>query len=255
MPCCLTNERTPVSVPLDARSNTLLETNLQFYNGLWRDAQLVEPERFNTWPLVQSLLQAHPRRLEVAPGLRPRLPIADTHFVDISTPALLKLAARGGHTTQAPIYSLPFADRSFDLVCSLDIIEHVEQDYAAMAELARVAAPGAMLLISTPLYASLWTPFDEFVGHHRRYEPEGFTRLLNQHGFVVQRSAAFGMKPRSSRLIDLGMWFLKHRRRQAMWWYNKVMPFTVRAQKPLQLHEGLMDLTDIGEIFLVCQRQ
>lgn len=240
--------------PADARDSALLEANRKFYNGLWSDAQLVEPERFNTWPLVESLLSAHPRRLEVAPGLRPRLPIAGTHFVDISAPALNKLMALGGHTALAPIYSLPFADGSFDLVCSLDIIEHVDEDEKAMAELARVATPGAVLLISTPLHPALWTQFDDFVGHRRRYEPQAIQGLLRRHGFVIESSAVFGMKPRSSRLTDLGMWFLKHQRQRSMWWYNKVMPFTVRMQKPLQLQAGLMDTSNVGDIFLVCRR-
>src|SRR5690349_1393155 len=79
---------TAVNLSTDAQPSPLLESSRQFYNGLWSDAQVVEPERFNTWPLVSSLVAQHPRRLEVAPGLRPRLPIADTHFVDISAPAL-----------------------------------------------------------------------------------------------------------------------------------------------------------------------
>jgi SAM-dependent methyltransferase len=239
----------------EARSSALLDTNRTFYNGLWSDARLMEPERFNTWPLVSSLLPQHPRRLEVAPGLRPRLPIAGTQFADISAPALNKLAERGGHTTLAPIYSLPFADRVFDLVCALDIIEHVEEDEQAMSELARVAAPGAVLLISMPLHQSLWTEFDEFVGHRRRYEPEAMVALLERHQFSIQRSAAFGMKPRSSRLTDIGMWFLKHRRQQAMWWYNRVMPLAARLQAPLVCHDGLLDIEEVGDLFLVCRRQ
>src|SRR6266513_1792097 len=72
----------------------LLEVNRHFYNALWSDARLIEPERFNTWPLVRSLLAPAQRRLEVAPGLRPRLPIEDTQFIDISVAALEKLRAR-----------------------------------------------------------------------------------------------------------------------------------------------------------------
>jgi hypothetical protein len=74
----------------------LLDANRHFYDALWSDARLIEPERFNTWPLVRSLLAPAQRRLEVAPGLRPRLPIEDTQFIDISAPALAKLGARGG---------------------------------------------------------------------------------------------------------------------------------------------------------------
>jgi SAM-dependent methyltransferase len=232
----------------------MLDINRAFYNNLWRDALLVEPERFNTWPLVSSLLAAHPRRLEVAPGLRPRLPIQGTQFVDISTPALDKLKARGGMTDTASISLLPFADGSFDLLCALDIIEHVDDDEGAMAELSRVAADGAVLLVSTPLHAAWWTPFDDFVGHRRRYEPAALVAFLARHGFAVTHSAVFGMKPKSSRLVDVGMWFLKHRRKRAMWWYNRVLPFTVRFQKPLQLLSGLMPTEDIAEVFLVCKR-
>lgn len=232
----------------------MLDINRAFYNNLWRDALLVEPERFNTWPLVSSLLAAHPRRLEVAPGLRPRLPIHGTQFVDISAPALDKLKARGGMTDTASISLLPFADGSFDLLCALDIIEHVDDDEGAMAELSRVAADGAVLLVSTPLHTAWWTPFDDFVGHRRRYEPAALVAFLARHGFTVTHSAVFGMKPKSSRLVDIGMWFLKHRRKRAMWWYNRVLPFTVRFQKPLQLLSGLMPTDDIAEVFLVCKR-
>jgi len=34
--------------------SALLEVNRHFYNALWSDARLIEPERFNTWPLVRS---------------------------------------------------------------------------------------------------------------------------------------------------------------------------------------------------------
>ena len=232
----------------------MLDKNRQFYNSLWSAARLVAPERFNTWPLVSSLLKDHPRRLEVAPGLRPRLPVAGTQFVDISAPALDILQQHGGTTQIASISSLPFDSQTFDLICALDIIEHVDDDTAALAELSRLAADGAILLISTPLHPELWTPFDDFVGHRRRYIPEQFIAMLNAHGFTVVQSAVFGMKPKSSRLVDLGMWLLQHRPKRAMWWYNRVMPFTVRLQKKLQLVPGLMDTAQTAEILLVCRR-
>jgi SAM-dependent methyltransferase len=233
----------------------LLAINRRFYNALWADARLIEPERFNTWPLVRSLLAPGQRRLEVAPGLRPRLPIEGTRFIDISPPALAKLRARGGSGVLGPITALPFADGAFDLLCALDIIEHVDDDERALAELARVAAPGAALILSTPLHAAQWTAFDEFVGHRRRYEPDQLLAQLARHGFTVEQSAIFGMKPRSSRLVDLGMWFLKHRRERAMWWYNRVfMPLGVRFQKELALAPGLIDTADVAEALLLCRR-
>jgi SAM-dependent methyltransferase len=138
---------------VEARASAeLLEANRQFYNPLWADARLVGPERFNTWALVSTLIRPGQRRLEVAPGLRPRLPLAGTQFADISTPAVAKLRASGADAVVSLVWALPYADAGFDLVCALDIIEHVADDRAALAELARVAAPGAVLLLSAPLH-------------------------------------------------------------------------------------------------------
>lgn len=233
----------------------LREVNRQFYDPLWTDARLVGPERFNTWPLVSSLLSPLQRRLEVAPGLRPRLPLAGTHFIDISVPAVTKLRAHGADALQGLVSALPFEDGAFDLVCAFDIVEHVDDDDAALSELARVATPGATFLLAVPLHPSRWTPFDDFVGHRRRYEPGQLIAKLAGYGFVVKQSAIYGMQPKSSRLLDIGMWFLTHRRARALWWYNNIfMPLGVRFQKRLALAPGMIEAGQADEILLVCQK-
>ena len=236
-------------------ANTLVDQNRRFYDALWSEARLIEPQRFNTWPLVQSLLPEAGRRLEVGPGLRPRLPIEGTHFADISAPALSVLTEHGGQTTLAEVTRLPFADATFDLVCALDIVEHVDDGDGALAELVRVARPGAVLLMSTPLHPSRWTAFDDFVGHKRRYQPAHLLALLARNALAVERSAVFGMKPQSSRLVDLGMWWLTHHRELAMSTYNRsLMPLGLRFQKPLQLEPGLIAMDEVDEILLVCRK-
>lgn len=245
----------PTAPTPDSPGRDLLAENRRYYDSLWSDSLLVEPQRFNTWPFVSSLIAAAGRRLEVAPGLRPRLPLEGTQFLDISAPALTKLQARGAHVTLGKINALPFADGAFDLVCALDIIEHVEDDETALAELARVARAGGMLLISTPLHPLLWNAFDDFVGHKRRYEPPDLLAKLAQHGLAVERSAPFGMQPQSSRLLDLGMWWMTHKRERAMWWYNRVfMPLGLRFQKELHLTPGMIPTDGVDEVLLVCRR-
>jgi SAM-dependent methyltransferase len=234
----------------------LLEKNRSYYDMLWSGARLVEARKFNTWPLVQSLLPTAERRLEVAPGLRPRLPIEGTQFVDISAPAIAKLRGRGAQVVIGQVTRLPFGDSSFDLVCAFDIIEHVEDDDGALSEVARTAKPGGAVLMSVPLHAALWTSFDDFVGHKRRYEPLQLISKLAQHHLTVERSAVFGMQPRSSRLVDFGMWWLMHDRERAMWWYNRViMRLGLLFQKKLRLESGMMPLDDVDEILLVCRKQ
>jgi SAM-dependent methyltransferase len=233
----------------------LLDANRLYYDSLWSGAQLVEPARFNTWPLIQTLLPRRGRCLEVAPGLRPRLPLEGTQFVDVSGPALAKLARRGASVVGALITSLPFADAAFDLVCALDIVEHVDDDAAALEELSRVARPGAAVLLSVPLHPELWNAFDDFVGHRRRYRPELLTEILGRHGLTIERSAAYGMQPRSSRLLDLGMWYLTHQRRRALWWYNRVfMPIGLKFQKKLDFATGLIAARNVDEILMICRK-
>jgi SAM-dependent methyltransferase len=242
--------------PAAARSDAeLLVANQRFYDLFWSGAQLVEAQRFNTWPLVSSVLPPSKRQLEIAPGLRPRLPLSDTQFIDISASALKVLGEHGASATMARISSLPFASGTFDLVCALDIVEHVDDDDSALAEIARIARPGAVILLSAPLHESRWTAFDDFVGHRRRYEPEQLRRKLSQHGLQIERSAIYGMQPKSSRLLDLGIWWLQNHRERAMWWYNRaLMPLGVRFQKKLKLVPGMLDATGIDELLLVCRR-
>ncbi len=233
----------------------LIRSNRGFYESLWAQAKLVDPARFNTWPLLRELARQAPRRLEVAPGLRPRLPLDGTLFVDLSRAALRRLRASGANAAHGMIGALPCRDASFDLVCALDILEHVADDSGALTELARVAAPGAHVLLSVPLHPEAWTAFDAFVGHCRRYEPERIVDLLKQHGLRLEQSAVYGMQPKSPRLLDLGQWFLTHQRERAMWWYNRVfMPLGLRFQQPLRWRDGLGDTRGVDELLLHCHR-
>ena len=239
---------TPVRSDADLR-----EANRRFFDPLWTAVRLVEPERFNTWPLVSTLVRPRQPRLEVAPGLRPRLPLAGTAFLDSSAPAVAKLAARGAHAVTGRISALPFPDRTFELVCALDVVEHVGDEDRALAELARVAADGATLLLSVPLHPRCWTRFDELVGHGRRYEPDRLVAKLAEHGFRIEWSAAYGMQPASERLVQVGIWFLEHFRRLAIWCYVFLfMPLGLRLQPKLALHRGLIATERVDEIFLVC---
>src|SRR5580692_7875660 len=221
----------------------LAERNRQFYDPLWATSRLVLPERFNTWPLVRSLVATSPSRLEVAPGLNPRLPIAGTRFVDMSEAAVAKLVEGGADATVGLVGHLPCADAMFDLIGAFDIVEHVDDDDGAMAELSRVAAPGATLLLSAPLHVLRWTPFDALVGHGRRYRPDELLAKLARRGWFIEQSAVYGMQPRSTRLLNFTVWSFEHRRARAIWWYSRViLPLGALFQKRLELRPGMIDV-------------
>ena len=230
-------------------------TNRRFYEGLWSATSIVSPDRFNTWPLLSQLAGRAARRLEVGPGLRPRLPIAGTHFLDVSGGALARLRQYGGLPAQSDVTALPYRDATFDLVCAFDIVEHVEDDRQILRELRRVSRPGAAIVFSVPLDPSRWSAFDDLVGHVHRYQATELQDLIQAHDLVLERSAIFGMEPRSRLLLQLAAWGMRHHPEQAMRWYNTViMPLGLRLQRPLALAPGMIDVTGVGEILLVCRR-
>jgi SAM-dependent methyltransferase len=233
----------------------LFEANRDFYDALWGGSRLVPPERFNTWPLVQSLLATSNARAEIAPGLCPRLPIDGTSFLDASAPAVAKLLAHGADAQVGRVTHLPWRDGAFDLVAAFDVIEHVDDDDAALAELARVSIPGGMLLVSAPIHAARWTPFDDLVGHGRRYEPGELLAKLTRAGWAIERSGVYGMQPSSTRLLDFVVWSFEHRREKAIWWYSRaILPLGTYFQKKLELSPGLIDLRTVDEALLVCRK-
>jgi SAM-dependent methyltransferase len=241
------------AVPHATRSD--IGANRRFYDALWSASYVVSPQRFNTWPLLSTLAASATARLEIGPGLHPRLPIAGTHFVDVSRPALAHLKARAGFTTLGDITALPFPDCSFDLVCAFDIVEHVEGDRQAFRELGRVARDGAAVVFSVPLDPARWSAFDALVGHVRRYDPDDLLALLGEHALALEQSAAFGMEPRSGWLLDFAVWGLTRKPVQAMRWYNQLLlPIGLLLQKRLVCAPGLIDVTEVGELLLVCRR-
>ena len=239
----------------EATCPAIAAVNRDFYNSLWSASDVTLPQRFNTWPLLSALAASAPARLEIGPGLRPRLPIAGTNFVEISQPSLSPLRARGGLATLGEITALPFPDCSFDLVCAFDIVEHIEDDRQAFRELHRVAKDDATVIFSVPLHPARWNAFDALVGHARRYDPDDLLAILGEHAFVLEQSAAFGMQPRSGWLLDFAVWGLTHRRVQAMRWYNGLfLPLGLFLQKRLAWVSGLIDVANVDELLLVCRR-
>jgi SAM-dependent methyltransferase len=85
----------------------------------------------------------------------------------------------------APLDALPLEDASVDAILCTQVLEHVADPAAVLAELARVMVPGAPLLLTVPLVVQLHEePYDFF-----RYTPYALERLLEAAGFE-QRSVA-----------------------------------------------------------------
>lgn len=96
-----------------------------------------------------------------------------------------------GEVVAGSVLEMPFADASFDLAVSLDVVEHLEDDVAALRELRRTVAPGGALLVTVPAYQWLWSGHDEINHHHRRYTRGTLRRAAEQAGWKQVRTTYF----------------------------------------------------------------
>ena len=77
------------------------------------------------------------------------------------------------------------ADGSLDLVVAFDVLEHLDDDDAAVREVRRALRPGGHFVVAVPCDPALWSAHDEAVGHVRRYTRPTLTALLVRGGFAL----------------------------------------------------------------------
>ncbi|OFW60403.1 MAG: hypothetical protein A2Y75_01825 [Candidatus Solincola sediminis] len=112
---------------------------------------------------------------------------------DYSEEAIRFCNLRGGYEVQvASIYELPYEDKSFDLVTSLDVIEHLRFDLPAFEEIWRVLKPGGYALVTLPAGRHLYSDFDCLAGHLRRYCRDEVRLLLGESGLEPLRITCYG---------------------------------------------------------------
>lgn len=75
-------------------------------------------------------------------------------------------------------------DRTFDLVCAFEVLEHIEDDAAALKDWTSRVRPGGWLLLSVPADQHRYGPMDKLVGHFRRYGPADLAALLEGVGLT-----------------------------------------------------------------------
>src|SRR6201986_2988610 len=93
---------------------------------------------------------------------------------------------RGVDVLRGAAPELPLRTGSLDLVTAFDVLEHIEEDYLAAAEITRVLRPGGTALIAVPADMALWSAHDEAVNHVRRYDRDGLTQVISKGGLVIE---------------------------------------------------------------------
>jgi SAM-dependent methyltransferase len=90
---------------------------------------------------------------------------------------------------RASIGSIPFADDSFDIVCSFDVLVCLPEalERAALTEMYRVTRPGGWLLVNVAAMEMLRGDHSILSHEVRRYSRVRLSRLMTDAGFVIDR--------------------------------------------------------------------
>lgn len=118
---------------------------------------------------------------------------------------------------------IPYKNNSYDTVVMSDVIEHIEDWKKALSEAIRVARK--KVIITVPAYRWLWSDYDKFLGHYRRYHRKDFDRFLKNNSeisykisylfgalipFLFIRKYTSGKTPNMPRILDNFFYGLAH---------------------------------------------
>jgi SAM-dependent methyltransferase len=85
---------------------------------------------------------------------------------------------------------LPYREE-FDLVCAFDVIEHIDDDMAVIAEMSKAAKANGAIMITVPQHPFLWSAVDEVSGHKRRYRRNELADKCRAAGLEVVVNSSF----------------------------------------------------------------
>jgi ubiquinone/menaquinone biosynthesis C-methylase UbiE len=111
---------------------------------------------------------------------------------------------------QFDLRKCPLPDACVDGVTCLNVLEHIDDHAAALAEIHRILKPGGLAHIEVPAGPALYDIYDEHLLHHRRYRLADLVSLARQTGFSVEKATHLGFA------VYPAFWWVKNRNRRKL---------------------------------------
>lgn len=128
----------------------------------------------------------------VLSGIRDAYPQARLVGIDVFEEGL---SAARRRVPDAELYRLEAGDlafdREFDVVCAFDVLEHLDDDQSALAQMRRAVKPSGGLVLLVPQHSWLWSDADAFAHHRRRYRRRDIVQQITAAGFEVEFVSSF----------------------------------------------------------------
>ena len=97
----------------------------------------------------------------------------------------------------------PLPSTSVDIVVTLNVLEHIERDDLALAQVWRILKPGGLMIAEVPAGPALYGAYDKLLMHFRRYELSSLERLTRAVGFETLERSHLGF------FLYPGFWLAK----------------------------------------------
>lgn len=104
--------------------------------------------------------------------------------------------------------------KRYDLVSCFDVLEHIEDDKAALTKIKSLLNEKGLLILTVPAYLFLWSKQDEIDHHYRRYTRRGLVKMISE-GFTVKKATYFNTLLFPAAVIDK-LLFAKKKRPYAL---------------------------------------
>lgn len=154
------------------------------------------------WKIVSFFLRIYlkakmlPKILDIGTGTGKMFELLSQYGgvtgIDNSRIAIKFCRERGvTNVINADAQSIPFKDFSFDFVCAMDIIEHLNNDIISVREFYRVLRRNGILLLTVPAFMFLWGSHDEINIHKKRYNIKEISNIIRRTGFKIEKLSYF----------------------------------------------------------------
>lgn len=137
------------------------------------------------------------RILEIGCGTGHNLPMlarfGTVDAIEIDPAAREVAASRLGKPVgDAPLPALPGVPRGhYHMIAVLDVVEHIEDDVAALRAMAECLVPGGRILVAVPAHQWMWSAHDVVNHHHRRYSKATLAKAIADAGLKSRKMRWF----------------------------------------------------------------
>lgn len=105
----------------------------------------------------------------------------------------LEISKKGNNKNIETIYGscpdeIPFEYEKFDLICMLDVLEHIKEDKTTLEKLSKKLSKEGLLIITVPAYQWLWSEHDKVNHHFRRYNKKAIIKIIKNNYKVLKIS-------------------------------------------------------------------